>query len=99
MSNLDVAVASFWQKARHWKMGDKAKLELLCEGEKLHIQLSAVLGHPDHPNFPHPTGPSLSSKKKFPSQLRRQERRRQEALLTSGRGNSYRKDNMDFSPR
>ena len=52
MSNMDVAVASFWQKARHWKMGDKAKLELLCEGEKLHIQLSAVLGHLDHPHFP-----------------------------------------------
>ena len=47
MSNLDVAVSSFWQLARHWKMGEKAKLELLCEGEKLYIQLSAVLGHAD----------------------------------------------------
>ena len=26
MFNLDVAVASFWQLARHWKQGDKAKL-------------------------------------------------------------------------
>ena len=69
MSNLDVAVASFWQLARHWKMGDKAKLELLCEGEKLHIQLSAFLGHPDHPHVPHQTSPSSSSKYKCPSQL------------------------------
>jgi uncharacterized C2H2 Zn-finger protein len=85
---MNVAVASFWQLARHWKMGDKAKLELSCEGEKLHIQLSAVLGHPDHPHFPPPTSPSLSSKKKSPSQLRRQERRRQEALLKSGKAKS-----------
>ena len=92
MSNLDVAVSSFWQLARHWKMGDKAKLELSCEGEKLHIQLSAVLGHPDQPLFPHQTGPFLSSKKKSPSQLRRQERRRQEALLKSGRAKASEED-------
>ena len=36
MSNLDVAVSSFWQLARHWKSGDKAKLELACEGGSLH---------------------------------------------------------------
>ena len=88
MSNLDVAVASFWQLARHWNKGDKAKLELSCEDGSLHMQLSAVLGHPDLPHFPHPPSPppfppptALSAKKKkSPSQLRRQERRRQEAL-------------------
>ena len=82
MSNLDVAVASFWQLARHWKKGDKAKLELSCEGENLHIQLSAVLGHPDQPHFPYPPAstPPPQFIKKSPSQLRRQECRRQEAL-------------------
>ena len=87
MSNLDVAVSSFWQLARHWKQGGKAKLELACKDGNLHLQLSAVLGHPDHPHFPYPPpppsptpSPSVLKKKKSPSQLRRQERRRQEAL-------------------
>ena len=53
------------------------------------MQLSAALGHPDHPHFPHPPpppppppapSPPIRKKKKSPSQLRRQERRRQEAL-------------------
>ena len=39
MSNLNVAVSSFWQLARHWKIGEKAKLELLCEGEKLYMHM------------------------------------------------------------
>ena len=81
MSNLDVAVATFWQLARHWKNGDKAKLELLsCEGESLYIQLSARLGPPEQQHFPDPPQIIPSVKKKSPSQLRRQERRRQEAL-------------------
>ena len=53
MSNQDVALSSFWQLARHWKSGEKAKLELSCEDGILHMQLSAVLGHPDHPHFSH----------------------------------------------
>ena len=90
MSNLDVAVSSFWQLARHWKQGDKAKLELTCEVGSLHMQLSAALGHPDHPHFPYPPPPPpptplapsspILKKKKSPSQLRRQERRRQGTL-------------------
>ena len=86
MSNLDVAVGSFWQLARHWKNGDKAKLELSCEDGSLHMQLSAVLGLPDQPHFSHPPPPSHHApppppppKKKSPSQLRRQERRQREA--------------------
>ena len=87
MSNLDVAVTSFWQLARCWKQGDKAKLELACEDGNLHMQLSAVLGHPDQPHFPHPpppphhtpSPPLAPGKKKCPSQLRRQERRKCEA--------------------
>ena len=85
MSNLDVAVSSFWQLARHWKQGDKAKLELSCVDGTLHMQLSAVLGHPDQPHFPHPPPPAHPPsppppvKKKSPSQLRRQVRRQREA--------------------
>jgi hypothetical protein len=79
MSNLDVAVATFWQLARHWKNGEKAKLELSCEGESLHIQLSAKLGPPEQQHFPDPPQIIPPVKKKSPSQLRRQERRRQEA--------------------
>lgn len=78
MSNLDVALAGFWQLARHWKNGEKAKIELSCDAGSLHMQLSAVLGHPDQPHFPHPPPPPPTSslKRKSPSQLRRQERRR-----------------------
>ena len=88
VSNLDVAVSSFWQLARHWNQGTKAKLELSCEDGSLHMQLSAVLGHPDQPHFPHPPPPHhpppppqppLLTKKKTPSQLRRQEQRQCEA--------------------
>ena len=58
MWNLEVVVASFWQHARHWKQGDKAKLELVCEDGSLHIKLSADLGHPDQQHLPPPSPPS-----------------------------------------
>ena len=54
MSNLDVALAGFWQIARHWKNGDKAKIDLSCEARSLHMQMLAMLGNPDQPHFPHP---------------------------------------------
>ena len=52
------------------------------------MHLSAVLGEPDLPHFPYPSPPrtfppptfSAPKKRKSPSQLRRQERRRKEAL-------------------
>ena len=47
MSNLDVALASFWQLARHWQQGDAAKIEMSCEAGSLNTQLNAKLGHPD----------------------------------------------------
>ena len=82
-SNLDVAISGFWQLARHWHQGAKAKLELSCEDGSLHKKLSAVLCHPDLPHFPHPpphhsphphppSPPPPPLKKKSPSQLRRQ---------------------------
>ena len=84
MSNLDLAVTSFWQLARHWNQGEKAKLELACEDGTLHLQLSAELGHPEKPHFTQtpqaPQTPYHSCKRKSPSQMRRQERRKSEAI-------------------
>ena len=91
MTNLELALGSFWQLARHWKMGDTAKLELTCEGGNLQMNFSAKLGHPDLQHFqqekpppsstsPPVTSPPLSCKRKTPSQLRRQDRRRCAAL-------------------
>ena len=80
MSNLDVAVATFWQLARHWKNGEKAKLELSFEGESLHIQLSAKLGPPEQQHFPDPPPIIPSVKNKSPNQLRRQQQRQHEAV-------------------
>ena len=90
MLNLDVAVASFWQLARHWKQGDKAKLELVCEDRSFHMKLSTELGHPDHPQFHPPSPPCPPSpptfpalkKKKSPSQLHREKRRREATCRT-----------------
>ena len=79
MSYLDVALASFWQIPRHWKQGDTAKLELLCEAVSLHMQLTAKLGHPDQPHYPSSTL-QQPLKKKSPSQMRGQERWRKEAI-------------------
>ena len=42
MSNLDVALASFWQLARHWKQGEAAVLDMSCEAGSLNIQHSAL---------------------------------------------------------
>lgn len=82
MSNLDIAVSSFWQLARHWRTGQKAKLELSCEDGSLHLQLSAMLGHPDQASFPDPPfpPPPSSCKRKSPSQQRRKQRRQEEGL-------------------
>ena len=74
MSYFDVALASFWQLARHRQQCEAAKLETSCEAGSLHIQLNAKLGHPDLLHFHHPSAPPCT--RKSPSQLRRQERRR-----------------------
>ena len=88
MSNLDVAVSSFWQLARNCKSGGKAKLELACEDGNLHLQLSAMLGHPDHAHFLTPPchPPPSSCKRKLPSQLRRKECRQQEGIHRAEKG-------------
>ena len=84
--NLEVALGSFWQLARHWRQGESAKLELSCEDGNLQLQLSAKLGHPDSIHF-HDPDPNSSPyvKKKSPSQLRRQERLKKEAEAKAGK--------------
>ena len=77
MSSLDVAIASFWQLARHWQLGEAAKLEMPCEAGSLNIQLNAKIRHPGLLQFHHPAAPPC--KKKSPSQFRWQERRRHAA--------------------
>ena len=96
MSNIDIAVSSFWQLAKHWKSGQKAKLELACEDGSLHLQLSTILGHPDHASFL----PSQSScKRKYPSQLRRTERRQEQGLHTAGKAASDEKGSSKHSEK
>ena len=89
MLNLDIAVSSFWQLARHWKSGEPAKIELDCEGGNLNIQLSARLSHPDSVHFPasSPASTQSSYKRMSPSKLRRQKRRREEALHEAEKAN------------
>ena len=53
MANMDVALASFWQLARHRQLGEAAKPELPCEDGSLNIQLNAKRGHPDLLHFIH----------------------------------------------
>ena len=88
MSNLDVLVSSFWQLARNCKSGGKAKLELACEDGNLHLQLSAMLGHPDHAHFPTPPRhpPPSSCKRKSPSQLRSKKHHQQEGIHRAEKG-------------
>ena len=40
MSNLDVALASFWQLARHWQQGEDTKLQMSCEAGTPDILIS-----------------------------------------------------------
>ena len=59
MPSLDVALASFWQLARHWPQGEAAKLKMSCEAESLNIQLNANLRHSDLLHFHYPYSPPL----------------------------------------
>ena len=83
MLNIDVALNSFWQFARHWKNCDTSKLELSCEAGSLQMTMSSKLGHPDKLHFPPPPPsppPDHLLKNKSPSMIRRQERWKIEAL-------------------
>ena len=81
MLNLEMALGSFWQLARHWRQGETERLELTCKDGNLQLQLSSKPGHPDKIHVPDPPQtlpPNIM--KKSSSQLRRQERRKKEAV-------------------
>ena len=73
-TELDFALASFWEFARIWKSGKKCKFTLSCDGGVGEIHLVAGLGAAEEPHFPFHG--SRAQRKKTPSQLRREERRR-----------------------
>ena len=77
MLNIDFALNSFWQFARHWKKCDMSKLELSCETGGLLMNMTSKLGHPDKLHFPPPPDPLIQ--KKSPSMVRPQERCKKEA--------------------
>ena len=87
MLNIDVALNSFWQFARHWKNCDTSKLELNCEAGSLQMTMTSKLSHPDKLHFPPPPPDKLHFhpppdpiiNKKSPSMVRRQERCKTEA--------------------
>ena len=74
---LDVALASFWHLARHWRQGEATKLDMSCEAGSLNMQLDAKLGLPDLLHFHPPSAPPC--KRKYSSQMPQQERRRHTA--------------------
>ena len=98
MFNLDVALASFWQLARHWKHGEAAALDMSCEAGSHNIQQNAKLGHPDLLHFHNPS--AHPCKTKYPSQLCQQERRRHAAKTNVEDAKSTRNlSTEDISPR
>ena len=76
-SELDFALASFWEFARIWRSGKKCKLNLSCDGGVGELHLVAGLGAADEPHFP-PQDIQQQRRKKTPSQHRREERRKKE---------------------
>ena len=77
VSELDFALASFWEFARIWRSGKKCKLVLNCDGGVGELHLVAGLGAAEERHFP-PQDFKQQQRKKTPSQLRREERRRKE---------------------
>ena len=77
-TELDFALASFWEFARIWKAGKHGKLVLTCTDGQGEVQLVAGLGAADEHHLPHHVQRSQNRRKKTPSQLRREERRRNE---------------------
>ena len=61
-------LTSFWQLAGHWKQGGITKLEWPCEDKNPHNQFSALLAHPDQPNFSDLSHTSTPPVNKLPNQ-------------------------------
>ena len=77
-TELDFALASFWEFARIWRSGRKCKLELHCDEGQCEVRLVAGLGAAEEPHFPSNFQADNFKRKKTPSQLRREQRRRLE---------------------
>ena len=81
-TELDFALASFWEFARIWKAGRSCKLVLSCDNGHGEVRVVAGLGAAEEPHFT-PNVIQQSQKyrrKKTPSQLRREKRRREERV-------------------
>ena len=79
-TELDFALASFWEFARIWKAGRSCKLVLSCENGHGEVQVVAGLGAAEEPHFPPIQQAQIYRRKKTPSQLRRETRRREERV-------------------
>ena len=79
ISEVDFALATFWEFVKMWRTKASSKLLLSCEGRRAHVELVATLGEPDDQHVPEPPQ-FLLGRLKSPAQLRRSERRRQEFL-------------------
>ena len=78
-TELDFALASFWEFARIWRAGRNCKLVLSCDHGHGEVQLVAGLGAAEEQHFrPQEAQVHRYERKKTPSQLRREERRRNE---------------------
>ena len=78
-TELNFALASFWEFARIWKAGKSCKLILSCDLGRGEVQVVAGLGAADEPHLPLQDFQAQKyGRKKTPSQLRREERRRKE---------------------
>ena len=75
-SELDFALASFWEFAKMWKSKASSKLIFSCEDGRAHVELVAKLGLPDDHHVPQPP----FQRRKTPAQLRRSEKRRKDFL-------------------
>ena len=85
-TELDFALASFWKFARIWKVGKNCKLTLTCNQGQGEVHLVAGLGAADEQHLPLDGLRSQKyRRKKTPSQLRREERRRDERNAVQAR--------------
>ena len=78
-TELDFALASFWEFAKLWKAGRTCKLVLSCNGGHGEVHLVAGLGAAVDLHLPPPV--KAFKRKKTPSQLRREARRHQERAV------------------
>ena len=80
ISELDFAMATFWEFTKMWKNKANSRLVLTCKEGRGHVELVADLGLPGDHHVLHPLPPSPLQRRKTPAQLRRSEKRRQDFM-------------------